>query len=385
MGIFDDDIQATATEVDRLIAEEERIRKEEERKQAEMEELQRVGMQLGLDYLSKDKPQPAPQTTSTPSDNGASEDPYTRTREAMGNATKSWRQMLIENHAKRQEENKKRVRSAQIVGLGKALGDMFGAIWAGTSSLKNNAPAVVPAAQASKTAEQVESLIREGIVEAKDYDKMMLNLAMQEGKDDIALAKAMDELGIRQGQLAEQRAYEQKKIADQRDYEQQKAELAHERQKELIGIRHKNSVTQLTQRGRNAVAAAQARGAKGRGSSKKNYSEADLAIIGAALPEFVNETTEKPNKYGEPETVTKQKPYKPTDNDMEVELARQKELMRRYKLDPNSEEDKQKWATIVSDLNTLIVALPDVASEKIRAALLAGYTGEEVLAHFKKK
>ena len=298
---------------------------------------------------------------------------YDRTQKAQEEANKGWRQMLIDNHTKRQEENKKRVRNAQILGIGKALGDMIGAIWGGVASSRNNAPAVVPAPQASKTAEQVEKLIQEGVVNAQDYDKMMLNLSMQEGKDKIALAKAYDELGIKQAQLAEQREYEQQKLKD-----------AHERQKELIGIRHTNTVTQLAQRGRNAVAAAQARGAGGGRGVKNNYSEADLAILGAALPEFVNETTEKPNKYGEMETVTKKKPYKPTDNEMEVELARQKELMKRYKLDPNSEEDKQKWATIVSNHNILIAALPDVAQEKIMAALLAGYTGEEVLAHFKK-
>lgn len=311
-------------------------------------------------------------------------EPYAQSRLAQQEEMKSWRQMLIDSHTKRQEENKKRVRNAQILGIGKALGDMIGAIWGGVASSRNNAPAVVPAPQASKTAEQVEKLIQEGVVNAQDYDKMMLNLSMQEGRDRIALAKAADELSLRERQLEETRAYEAKKLAEQREYEQQKLEKAHERQKELIGIRHTNTVTQLAQRGRNAVAAAQARGAKGGRGVKNNYSEADLAIIGAALPEFVNETTEKPNKYGEMETVTKKKPYKPTDNDMEVELARQKELMKRYKLDPNSEEDKQKWATIVSNHNILIAALPDVAQEKIMAALLAGYTGEEVLAHFKK-
>lgn len=310
MGIFDDDIQATATEVDRLIAEEERIRKEEERKQAEMEELQRVGMQLGLDYLSKDKPQPAPQTTSTPSDNGASEDPYARTREAMGNATKSWRQMLIENHAKRQEENKKRVRNAQIVGLGKALGDMFGAIWAGTSSLKNNAPAVVPAAQASKTAEQVESLIREGIVEAKDYDKMMLNLAMQEGKDDIALAKAMDELGIRQGQLAEQRAYEQKKAETAFERDLEKIKRRGEWQQTLAILKSDLQSAREAKKAENAVALAKIKGRiqervkqLGGVGNLDWFTYESLQELFPGEAEFTTTTT-APDKYGEPQTKT---------------------------------------------------------------------------------
>ena len=115
--------------------------------------------------------------------------PYAYTRAVQQEEMKGWRQMLIDNHTKRQEENKKRVRNAQILGIGKALGDMVAAIWGGVASSRNNAPAVVPAPQASKTAEQVEKLIQEGVVNAQDYDKMMLNLSMQEGKDKIALAK----------------------------------------------------------------------------------------------------------------------------------------------------------------------------------------------------
>ena len=130
------------------------------------------------------------------------EDPYKRTKEAIANANKSWRQMLLDNYEKRQAENKKRVRSAQIVGLGKALGDLVAGIWGGAASLKNNAPAIVPAMQSSKTSEEIEKLINEGVVNAKDYDTMLLNLAMQEEKDKIALAKAYDELGIKQKQDA---------------------------------------------------------------------------------------------------------------------------------------------------------------------------------------
>ena len=129
-------------------------------------------------------------------------DPYAYTRAVQQEEMGGWRQRLIDNHTKRQEENKKRVRNAQILGIGKALGDMIGAIWGGVASSRNNAPAVVPAPQASKTAEQVEKLIQEGVVNAQDYDKMMLNLSMQEGKDKIALAKAYDELGIKQAQDA---------------------------------------------------------------------------------------------------------------------------------------------------------------------------------------
>lgn len=300
--------------------------------------------------------------------------PYNRTQQAQEEAYKSWRTMLADNYKKRQEENKKRVRSAQIVGLGKALGDLVGGIWGGVASSKNNAPAVVPAMQSSKTSEQIEKLINEGVVNTKDYDNMLLNLAMQEEKDKIALAKAYDELGIKHGQLAEQRAYEAKKLQEQRSYDEQKAEKAFERQKELRRITFTNNSSLLKQRGENAIAVAQVKkGDKDKG--KATFSDGDKAILGAIIPDTIT----KEGKYGEVEV-----PNKPTTNQLMLKLARQKELMKRYKLDPNSEEDKQKWATIVSNHNILIAALPDVAQERIMAALLAGYTGEEILAHFRK-
>ena len=302
-------------------------------------------------------------------------DPYAYTRAVQEEEMKGWRQRLIDNHTKRQEENKKRVRNAQILGIGKALGDMIGAIWGGVASSRNNAPAVVPAPQASKTAEQVEKLIREGVVNAQDYDKMMLNLSMQEGKDKIALAKAYDELGIKQAQLAEQRAYEQQKIADQRNYEQEKAKVAHERQKELRSISFANQSSLLAKKGENALAIAQAKKDGDKNPSNNKFTDGDKAILGAVIPE----TIPKEGKYGEVEV-----PNKPTTNQLMLELARQKDQMKQYNLNPDKEEDKEKWATIVSNHNILIAALPDVAQEKIMAALLAGYTGEEVLAHFKK-
>ena len=195
--------------------------------------------------------------TYTP-DPEKSVDPYAQTRLAQQEEMKSWRQMLIDSHKKREEERTKRLRSEQILGIGKALGDLLGAAFAGAGSTRGNSAAVVPQAQAPKSVERVQQLINEGVVNARDYDKMMQALAMQEGKDRIALAKAADELSLRERQLEETRAYEAKKLAEQREYEEKKLEKAHERQKELIGLRHTNTITQLTKRGENAVAAAQA-------------------------------------------------------------------------------------------------------------------------------
>lgn len=297
-------------------------------------------------------------------------DPYALTNKAIEESNKSWRQMLIDNHTKRQEENKKRVRNAQILGIGKALGDMIGAIWGGVASSRNNATAVVPAPQASKTAEQVEKLIREGVVNAQDYDKMMLNLSMQEGKDKIALAKAMDELSLRERQLEETRAYEAKKLAEQREYEGKKLEKAHERQKELIGLRHTNTITQLRQRGENAVAAAQAKKDGDKNPSNNKFTDGDKAILGVVMPE----ATTKEGKYGEVEV-----PNKPTTNQLMLELARQKEQMKQYNLNPDKEEDKGKWAIAISSIGELAARLPQASREQLLAALVSGLTGEEII------
>ncbi|MBR5105357.1 MAG: hypothetical protein IKU93_02850 [Alistipes sp.] len=325
---------------------------------------------------------PQVQTGTPPPQSTTSTDPYEATKKAQEEAYKSWRTMLADNYKKRQEENKKKVRNAQIVGLGKALGDLVAGIWGGVVSSKNNVPAIVPAMQSSKTSEQIEKLINEGVVNSKDYDTMLQNLALQQEKDKIALAKSYDELGIKHKSLAEQREYETKKLQEQRKYEEQKAEKAFERQKELRRIDNTNKMALQIQRGKDMVAAAQIRN---NGGERPKFSDGDMAILGAALPEEITVTTEKPNKYGEVETSTQTKPYKPNANDMRLELARQKEEMKRYGLSPDKKEDLFKWASIISDKKSLITALPNVSAAQIMAALVAGYTGEEVLAHFKNR
>ena len=122
---------------------------------------------------------------------------FDNTRKAMEEANKGWRQMLIDSHKKREAERTKRLRSEQIVGLGKALGDLLGAAFAGAGSVRGDYAAVVPQAQAPKSAERIHQLINEGVVNAKDYDNMLQSLAMQEGKERVALAKAQDELDIK--------------------------------------------------------------------------------------------------------------------------------------------------------------------------------------------
>ena len=246
---------------------------------------------------------------------------------------------------------------------------MIGAIWGGVASSRNNAPVVVPAPQASKTAEQVEKLIQEGVVKAQDYDKMMQTLAMQEGKDRIALAKAADELSLRERQLEETRAYEAKKLAEQREYEQQKLEKAHERQKELRSITFTNNSSLLKQRGENAIAVAQVKkGDKDKG--KATFSDGDKAILGA----IIADTITKEGKYGEVEV-----PNKPTTNQLMLTLARQKGQMKQYNLNPDKEEDKEKWAIAISSIGELAARLPQASKEQLLAALISGLTGEEII------
>ncbi|MBR4029354.1 MAG: hypothetical protein IKJ08_07195 [Alistipes sp.] len=236
--------------------------------------------------------------------------PYAYTSAVQQEEMKGWRQMLIDNHAKRQKENKKRVRNAQILGIGKALGDMIGAIWGGAASSRNNAPAVVPAPQASKTAEQVEKLIREGVVNAQDYDKMMLNLSMQEGKDKIALAKAMDELGIRQGQLAEQREYEQKKLEDAHERDLEKIKARGEWQQTLATLKSDLQSAREAKRAENAVALAKIKGKiqerikqLGGVGNLDWFTYESLQELFPGEVEFTTTTT-APNKYGELQTKT---------------------------------------------------------------------------------
>lgn len=237
-------------------------------------------------------------------------DPYYQTRLAQQEEMKGWRQMLIDNHTKRQEENKKRVRNAQILGIGKALGDMIGAIWGGVASSRNNAPAVVPAPQASKTAEQVEKLIQEGVVNAQDYDKMMLNLSMQEGKDKIALAKAYDELGIKQAQLAEQRAYEQQKLKDAHERELEKIRTRGEWQQALATLKSDLQSAREAKKAENAVALAKIKGKiqervkqLGGVGNLDWFTYESLQELFPGEVEFTTTTTTA-DKYGVPQTKT---------------------------------------------------------------------------------
>ena len=267
-------------------------------------------------------------------------DPFANTRAAMSEQHRSWRQMLIDSHKKREAERSKRLRSEQIVGIGKALGDLLGAAFAGAGSLKGNYEAIVPQPQAPKSVERIHSLINEGIVNAKDYDKMMLNIALQKGKNDIALAQAIDEMNIKAQAAKAQRAWDEaqadKKWAREKEatknaqaWQAEQAKLQREYEKEKLLLQQKFAAAEAK---KDRVAAA----ARAAMSRPQGPSAADKAILGRVVPQTVT----KLNQYGIPETVQN----KPSDNELSQYLYREYNNMRDAGLDPNKEEDKQWWA-----------------------------------------
>ncbi len=237
-------------------------------------------------------------------------EPYAQTRLAQQEEMKSWRQMLIDSHKKREEERTKRLRNERILGIGKALGDLLGAAFAGAGSTRGNYAAVVPQAQAPKSVERVQQLINEGVVNARDYDKMMQTLAMQEGKDRIALAKAMDEIGIKQSQLAEQREYEKQKLKDAHERELEKIRTRGEWQRALATLKSDLQSAREAKKAENAVVLAKIKGKiqerikqLGGVGNLDWFTYESLQELFPGEVEFTTTTT-APDKYGEPQTKT---------------------------------------------------------------------------------
>lgn len=296
--------------------------------------------------------QPEPESGQTPpTTTSGTTDPFANTRAAMSDEHKTWRQLLIDNYKKREDERKKRLRSAQIVGLGKALGDLLSAAFAGAGAIKGNYGAIVPKSQASKSVEQIQTLINEGVITAKEYDNMMQNIAMQEGRNKIMLAKSLDEYDINQQAAAARRKFE-KEQADvewsrsqqandkQREWQSKEKEKDREHEEKLQKSQQEyDKEKQMLQQKFAAAeakkdrAAAAARAAMNR---SQGPSSADKAILGRVVPQTITKT----GMYGIPETV----PNKPTDNEQMQYLYREYNNMRDAGLDPNKEADKQWWA-----------------------------------------
>ena len=293
--------------------------------------------------------QPASGQTPPPATSGVA-DPFANTRAAMSEQHKTWRQMLIDNHKKREAERKKRLRSAQIVGLGKALGDLLGAAFAGAGSIKGNYGAIIPQAQSPKSVEQIQKLINDGVITAKEYDNMMQNLAMQVGRDNIALAKSLDELGIQQRAAAARQAFEKdqadiawmrKKQADKtmREWESDEKNKTRQHEKEMQesqqnfqkDMKRLDQAFQAAEAKKDRAARlAAARIAAARKPGGQNTG--DKLILGAATPDGVE--------------------YK--DNDLKLILYREYNNMIKAGFNPENENDKKWWAENYNDIQTFI-------------------------------
>lgn len=138
----------------------------------------------------------------------SSASPYAKTREALESQHKSFSQALTDMYNAREESRKKRTRTAKMAALGHAIGDLFGAIGAHYMSGKNNSKAVVPQPLAPKSYEKVQKLIDEGIADKNTFDEYMLSLAQKKGEQNIAMAKAEDNLAIKQAAAALKAAQE---------------------------------------------------------------------------------------------------------------------------------------------------------------------------------
>lgn len=303
-------------------------------------------------------------------------DPYAYTRAVQEAATKSWRQMLIDSHKKREAERTKRLRSEQIVGIGKALGDLLGAAFAGAGSTKGDYAAIVPQAQAPKSVERIHSLINEGIVNAKDYDNMMFNLAMQKGKEDIALAKAYDDLHLRQRQIAAQQKFAEGQAKEQRDFQAAEAQ----KQRDFTAARDEKKREHAA-----AVKAIKETATKDPKSNKK-FTDGDIAIlaaISASFPEYVNKESEVTDPLtNTTKTIKSKVPFVGDEQTWETYLLQENGKMLRFGLNPNSEEDKLIWSQYLIHKDTL----DKLASEdKIKKALKEGYTVQEIIEFFSRK
>ena len=317
---------------------------------------------------------------------------FDNTRKAMEEANKGWRQMLIDSHKKREAERTKRLRSEQIVGLGKALGDLLGAAFAGAGSVRGNYAAVVPQAQAPKSAERIHQLINEGVVNAKDYDNMLQSLAIQEGRDKIALAKSMDELKLRDQQQAEQRRFAQAQAEQQRDF----AKSERIAQQEFQTQRDKtNQLFQASEAAKNRnfqVRLAQMKEQLDKSNSDKNkkkFNDGELSIL-AAISSTFPETIKEISEVYDPLTdstkrVEQDKTFVADDKTLATYLLKEKGKMQREGLNPASEDDMRVWSYMVVHSDSIDALVNNgVPKARIIEAIKVGWTIDDIYNHFNR-
>lgn len=167
---------------------------------------------------------------------------FTRTGDAIDKAQTSFSNKLAELYKAREKAREKRQRTAERQALGHALSDLFGAIGAHYVSGQDNSMAIVPQPLAPKSYAKVQSLIDEGVADAKTFDQYMLSLTQKKGEQSVSMAQAQDkaavDLSIQTRKEADAEKDRQFKI--QRDKERMAfdaEQAALDRQKELDAAR----------------------------------------------------------------------------------------------------------------------------------------------------
>lgn len=121
---------------------------------------------------------------------------FTRTSDAIDKAQKSFSNKLAELYKAREKAREKRQRTAERQALGHALSDLFGAIGAHYVSGQDNSMAIVPQPLAPKSYAKVQSLIDEGVADAKTFDQYMLSLTQKKGEQSVSMAQAQDKAAV---------------------------------------------------------------------------------------------------------------------------------------------------------------------------------------------
>lgn len=168
---------------------------------------------------------------------------FAKTRDAIDNAQTSFSDKLTELYKAREAARVKRQRTAEKRALGHALGDLFGAIGAHFISKGDNSPAVIAEPLAPKSYAKVQSLIDEGVADAKTFDQYLLSLTQKKGENDITMAKAQDKAAVdlaiqkRKDENARlDREAKAQAAADKRTFDAEQAELNRKNQKDIAEI-----------------------------------------------------------------------------------------------------------------------------------------------------
>ena len=167
---------------------------------------------------------------------------FTRTSDAIDKAQTSFSNKLAELYKAREKAREKRQRTAERQALGHALSDLFGAIGAHYVSGQDNSMAIVPQPLAPKSYAKVQSLIDEGVADAKTFDQYMLSLTQKKGEQSVSMAQAQDKAAVdlniqtrKEADAEKDRQFKIQRDKERMAFDAEQADL--DRQKELDAAR----------------------------------------------------------------------------------------------------------------------------------------------------